>query len=315
MKKTINIFLKFAFTSMSQDAQPISLGLVAEEPILFGEIKYKYIPAGATGENSVAFHEWYDDDTVGTVVTLHEADYTKKEAFEYFMYFLKKKTKTFYAEFSDYDINRCDDWVKENVVKKLKYNHTKNIAEKGCFLTNASMKHDTSVIKSYLSHWLKQFKDYDIQFIGDCATWDWYHLLQLIGKWETNFYCYEGYYKSASEDLKCIGCDWLVDIGCHSSDGWKIGLPKLPDNISPVVQDLNDLIAYKKGISIREAFDLDREEMAYGHRSEGLCNRTKDLDSATTNALGRNPIEGDKHNALWDAKVIKSIFNKFQDDR
>ena len=27
--------------------------------------------------------------------------------------------KRFYAEFTDYDESQCDDWIKENVIKKL----------------------------------------------------------------------------------------------------------------------------------------------------------------------------------------------------
>jgi hypothetical protein len=71
----------------------------------------------------------------------------------------------------------------------------------------------------------------------------------------------------------------------------KSGLPKLPANISPVPMDLNDMIAHKKGISISEAFDLNREFLA------GAM-----IGSAA----------GHKHNSFWDAKVIKAIYEKLK---
>jgi hypothetical protein len=66
----------------------------------------------------------------------------------------------------------------------------------------------------------------------------------------------------------------------------RIGLPKLPSNISPVPEDLNDLIARVKGISVREAFDLNREEMV---KEKLTCKY----------------IQSGQHNALFDADVIE----------
>ena len=64
----------------------------------------------------------------------------------------------------------------------------------------------------------------------------------------------------------------------------------LPDNISAVCHDINSDIARHYGISEREAFDKSREEIV----SE-LCG---------------NEIEGAKHNALYDAEVIKAIWEE-----
>ena len=64
----------------------------------------------------------------------------------------------------------------------------------------------------------------------------------------------------------------------------------LPDNISAVCHDINSDIARHYGITDREAFDKSREEIV----SE-LCG---------------NEIEGTKHNALYDAEVIKEIWEE-----
>lgn len=64
----------------------------------------------------------------------------------------------------------------------------------------------------------------------------------------------------------------------------------LPKNVSPVCYDINQDIAKHYGISDREAFDKSREEIV----SE-LC---------------KSEIDGVKHNALYDAMVIKSIYEE-----
>lgn len=59
----------------------------------------------------------------------------------------------------------------------------------------------------------------------------------------------------------------------------------IPSNVCPFCYDINHDIAELCVISDAEAFDKSREE---------LCYKT---------------IEGDKHNALYDAKVIKEIYS------
>ena len=59
----------------------------------------------------------------------------------------------------------------------------------------------------------------------------------------------------------------------------------LPDKICPCCHDINQDIATYFGISEKEAFDYTREDIV------------KDV-----------PVEGEKHNSLYDAKVIKAIY-------
>lgn len=59
----------------------------------------------------------------------------------------------------------------------------------------------------------------------------------------------------------------------------------LPNNINPSCHDINQDIALYYGISETEAFEKSREKIA-------------------------DVIQGIKHNALYDAKVIKSIYKK-----
>ena len=61
----------------------------------------------------------------------------------------------------------------------------------------------------------------------------------------------------------------------------------LPKYINPACHDINQDIARYYEISETEAFDFSREELLQN------------------NAI---VIEGDKHNSLYDAKVIKTIY-------
>ena len=62
----------------------------------------------------------------------------------------------------------------------------------------------------------------------------------------------------------------------------------LPKNINPVCHDINQDIANRYDLSETWAFNKSREEI---------------LEENGIN------IEGNKHNALYDAKVIKEIYN------
>ena len=61
----------------------------------------------------------------------------------------------------------------------------------------------------------------------------------------------------------------------------------LPQNVNPACHDINQDIARYYKISEKEAFDFSREEILQN------------------NAI---VIDGYKHNSLYDAKVIKTIY-------
>jgi len=256
--KEIKLFVDFKFTSLSPDAQPISLGIVSES--FETDVPDDTIREFCNGELKLKNHKTLPDDW-------------KMKDFH--------PSKSFYAEFSDFDINRCDDWVKENVVSKLK--GVRN-GEFKCYIENGFEPPSSStvdVLIPELRQWLSQFSDYQITFVVDCGTWDWYRLVQLIGEWEDKII-----YNSIT--IKSNG-QKQIDYSVRPFVV-KVGLPILPNNISPVPFELNQLIAHKNGISVKEAFDLDRE------------------DEVTV--AGVEYEKSNKHNALWDAKVMKAIYEK-----
>jgi hypothetical protein len=285
--KTLNLFFDFEFTSLSPDAQPISVGIVSDE-----------IPNISDAFEKAEFEYWFKQEPKG------------------------KHSKSLYCEFSDFDINRCDHWVKENVVSKL-------ILEKGDVVRDDNgwqSKASFYFIKDVLKEWLKQLSDYQIQFVCDCGTWDWYWMVQLLAEWEVNrltriknpfnfsWLSEEQRKKLLIEYKKELEEYWpdskfeLIDKSIISNiPGFKIGLPKLPGNISPVPFDLNDLIAIKKGITPKEAFDIDRESSSIS--KDMLLFLTKN-EAEVYDRLTNNSTN--KHNSLDDALVIKKIYNKLK---
>lgn len=101
------------------------------------------------------------------------------------------------------------------------------------------------------------------------------------------------------EEVKQILNDWLkkfndvqlVSDCCHYDMVLFIDIFgtafDLPDNVCPVCYDINQDIAKFESITDKEAFNINRENFV--------------------NTYGNLPI-GDKHNSLYDAKVIKEIY-------
>ena len=169
--------------------------------------------------------------------------------------------KTFYAEFTDYDENQCNNWIRENVLSHLIISNDgaerwvhytseqlssreQNVRMNG-FCTLVKGKKDLIAVE--LKDWLKQFDS--VQFVSDVCHYDFVLLIDLFG---TAF--------------------------------------DLPEYVSASCHDINQGIARHYGISEREAFDKSREEIV-----QELCG---------------SEIPGTKHNALYDARVIKAIYEE-----
>ena len=144
---------------------------------------------------------------------------------------ISENNDIFYAEFSDYDINKCSDWVKENVIANLMNVYDDRV------LYDSKLN-----ISLELQKWLNQFNN--IEFISDVCYCDFVNLIDLITNNALNF---------------------KYNAVCH---------------------DINQDIAKYYNISEKEAFDKNRE-----------------------NIIDEIPY-GEKHNSLYDAKVIKMIYER-----
>lgn len=65
---------------------------------------------------------------------------------------------TFYAEFNDYDINQCDEWMRENVFNNLLFNKKDYLCKLG---KDTAMKSDYADISLMLNAWLESERNVD----------------------------------------------------------------------------------------------------------------------------------------------------------
>lgn len=152
--------------------------------------------------------------------------------------------REFYAEFTDYDRDQIDDWLRDNVVASLIYKSDENWAYTDG--AHTGRVGDRGYIAHQLEGWLESFDE--VQMISGCLSYDWVLFCQLWG---------------------------------HASN--------VPSNVSPAPRDINQDIADFLGIDERSAFDIDYEEFC-GLKDDGL-----------------------KHNALWDAKVVKACYERVKE--
>lgn len=94
---------------------------------------------------------------------------------------------SFYAEFNDYDENQVDDWIKENIIKKLFYGNNKRMHLDDCNkyteIKNWTVKSNSEFIVKQLKLWLSMIdRGGDIfKFWGDFPVYDWILLTELFG--------------------------------------------------------------------------------------------------------------------------------------
>jgi len=146
--------------------------------------------------------------------------------------------KTFYAEFTDYDVSQVDGWIQENVIGNLTIKKFDISADYNPYSDIVNLKGNKETIRQALRHWLREFKK--VELWSDCLAYDWVLFCQLFG-----------------------------------------GAQKIPDNVSYIPLDISTLFKIK-GINP----DINREEFS-------------ELEE-----------DGYKHNALYDAKVIKACYEK-----
>ena len=189
--------------------------------------------------------------------------------------------RKFYAEFTDFNNDLVDDWVRKNVIDNLLIDKTDNAGRlklgiqwsydnesptlsrcrfgfcirKDSYNRMCVVQGHSGYVAKELWTWLNQFGA--IQLISDVSHYDMTLLCNLFG-----------------------------------------GAFNLPKNVNPCCYDINQVIAERfmkeEGMTeyhaMKHAFDLSREE---------YC-----LD-----LIGELP-EGEKHNSLYDAEVIKMIYEQ-----
>ncbi len=146
-----------------------------------------------------------------------------------------------------------------------------------------------------------ELTDYDK---GQCDGWIDENVIKtlLLNDYEKRENTYiPNYHIGTKDDICKVLQNWfsqfdtveLVSDVCHYDMVLFIdlfgGAFDTPKNVMPCCHDINQDIAKFYNIPEGEAFDFSREEILYNKWKE-------------------NAIKGDKHNALYDAKVIREVY-------
>ncbi len=151
--------------------------------------------------------------------------------------------------------------------------------------------------RNQVDNWIKENVINNLKYKTCIITWNnedfehfecvgySYHIKQWLEKW-----------LSIYDDVQ------LVSDVCHYDmvlfiDIF-IGAFDIPSNVNPACHDINQDIAKHFNISEREAFDMSREGIIESYNKKMLPYWPKEIIK----------IEGDKHNSLYDAKVIQGIY-------
>jgi len=181
----------------------------------------------------------------------------------------------FYAEFTDYDKDLVTDWIQKNVVDKLVLKPNESIITKDCWMFSGS----TNYIWNRLLIWFEKISGAQYETFQDNAK-AYIHPEHL------------------GEQIQLVSdvCHYDMYLLQNQVFG---GAFNMPVNINPVCYDIcqdicarevagDDLKWYPNMNGMADAFYVSREM---------FCKKV----------AGDLP-EGKRHNALYDAKVIKMIY-------
>ena len=271
MKNKTIIHYDFEATSVARDCDPISIGLVAVT---------KTYKCNRKGCNIVKDVEWLDDI----------CDCLEGRIVE------EVNIKSFYGEFVDYNIDKCDQWVKDNIVDKLNLPYPLPYPTD---FTHQTIKGTQQEVFTYLKEWLSQFES--IEFFADYDVIDKPLLIDLIANWDKqafNEFDEKLEYKYCGKSHKLRPVDSEGYYYYENQDdcvAYKVGLPKHLYNIQ--YYDFYDLhtIFKLKGIDP----DINRRVYAFGYESDSYP--VPDW------------LEGSVHNALYDAYVNMLCYDKLME--
>ena len=184
----------------------------------------------------------------------------------------------FYAEFTDYDESLCDDWIKENVLSYLWLLPNDKTSAFQYDSENAVWfyKGNTNYISIQLLRWIEMISNSSYEVFENQIVVNGGERIQFVSD-----VCHYDFYLLQNQVFG--------------------GAFKMPDNINPVCydicQDINEWSCmgvgnnFNTSENMHNAFDISREKLV-------------------EDALLELP-KGRKHNALYDAEVIKILYEYY----
>lgn len=154
---------------------------------------------------------------------------------------------TFYAELTDYDESQVDDWIRENVIEKLRFKDKNpgGRVEPILFARKSFECKGTKLqVREWLLDWLKQYEN--VEFVSDVCHYDMVLLIDLLS--------------GTALDL--------------------------PEKISPACYDINQDIANFERCSMKKAFDISRNDLIskFGYKVSGKSHNALN-DALTIKAI------------------------------
>ena len=189
---------------------------------------------------------------------------------------VSEDNKEFYAEFNDYDESLITPWIEENVIKHMLLPWAN---EDEADYYQASRSDDNPTDSSLYNGYSVHLRGCDAAIGFELERWfSQFDKVQLVSD-----VCHYDMY---------LLCNQLFD-----------GAFDLPSHVNPVCYDICQDLTMLDRSTFREIFDptanVDRMRWAFDVSREKLC---QELNSCLP--------EGAKHNALYDAKVIKMIYER-----
>lgn len=172
---------------------------------------------------------------------------------------IDENNRMFYGVCNDYDRSQINDWLINNVIKKLDYDVPDSLKDSEMVYFNGTKDE----VKEALLEWMSNGEYKTVEFVSDVCHYDFVLLIDLL---------------------------------------WGDAL-NMPENISPVCTDLNSYIARLKKIMEQGAFNISREDLLSQLKAKYNTTLIEEVEKMET-----------KHNALYDAIVIKLLYNAIESE-
>lgn len=89
--------------------------------------------------------------------------------------------RTFYGEFTDYDMAQVDDWIYDNVIRRLELGGFEIDIDYKPYSAKVEIRAEKRVVENALSHWLECFEGETLEMWSDCLAYDWVLFCDLFG--------------------------------------------------------------------------------------------------------------------------------------
>ena len=188
--------------------------------------------------------------------------------------------KKFYAEFTDYDKSMCSDWIKENVLDNLILKNLNDGFEEN-YIWNEDLK-EAGIVDHIEDMFVRGSSDY---------------ICDKLKRWFSE-------YENERIQLVSDVCHYDMTLLCNLFGG----AFNLPDNVNPACYDINmDLMNYFADDTSGDYYNCEDETMSKAFDSS--------REKFIVKVLKKKLPEGAKHNSLYDAMIVKLIYEGLRNGR